>query len=363
MGKDCTFVLAADIGGTSSRFALFEEGMFPVPASQIILPTTGYASFRDLLEAGLDGLGTHRTLAAVLAVAGPVERGRFCLPPNIRHPFDLDALPPGLLPEHTLMINDFTAQAHGCRLFSGQCPVDVPPGCVELAARPTILGGSSPGKAGAPPALDASVGRADADSVRVVLPGRMDPSLTQAVVGPGTGLGKAALVPDGRGGYAVCGSEGGHAAFPFNGARETDFQDFARRALGEPYVRFESVVSGSGLALVHRYLMGRDASAAEVSAELTDDSPVAEWFARFLGRACRDYVLEVLARGGLYVSGGVTAKNPMLLSHPAFLSEFRSSATHADLLAKVPALLVADQLIGLRGAAALAWTLVASRRH
>jgi len=335
MNKDCACVLAADIGGTSSRFALFGKGEFPSPGSQVTLPTAGYATFPDLVLSAMEGLGSPRVYSAVLAVAGPVERGRFCLPPNIGHPFDLDAVTPGLLPESTLMINDFTAQAHGCRL---------------LCREEKHLGVEQSGHA--------SFGQSG-PHVLTVLPGRMDPALTQAVVGPGTGLGKAALVPDGGGGYLVCGSEGGHAAFPFDGVRETDFQEFARGLLGEPYVRFESVVSGSGLALVHRYHTGRAASPAEASAELGDNPAVAEWFARFLGRACRDYVLEVLARGGLYISGGVASKNPMLLSHPAFLAEFRSSAIHPDLLDRVPVRLVTDQLIGLRGAAALAWSLAA----
>lgn len=314
MGKNFGMILAADIGGTTSRFALFEsEG--PRLVVERELATHGFGSFRDLTEKALADLGPNQAQAAVLAVAGPVERGRSCRPPNIAYRLDLDGLPPGLLPDKAVLINDFAAQAHACRLHGEERSLEA-------------------------------------------VPGHMDASLTQAVIGPGTGLGKAALVPDGRGGYVVCGSEGGHAAFPFSGAEERRFHRFALEALGEPYVRWESVVSGPGLALTHRFLTEEDLSPSEAAAALTPDSLTTEWFSRFLGRACRDYVLEVLALGGLFISGGVAAKNPMLLKHPAFLAEFRLSATHADLLGKVAVRLVVDQHAGLWGAAAHGLTLL-----
>ncbi len=285
-------------------------------AARVELPSAAAGGFEALVRSAMDALApSGRDLpapsAAVLAVAGPVRQGRFCLPPNIPYTLDLDLLPSGLLPASSLLVNDFTAQAHGCRVLG-----------VE---------GSDP-----------------------VLPGTMDAAETQAVVGPGTGLGKAALIPDGRGGFVVGSSEGGHAAFPFNAGEERLFQDFVLRATGEPFARWETVVSGSGLALLNRYLTGEVLAPAQVSASLNAEAATTEWFARFLGRACRDYVLEVVARGGVYVSGGVAAKNPLFLSHWAFEREFRASHTHPELMAGVGVRLVRDQNVGLWGAAALA---------
>ncbi|WP_043645590.1 glucokinase [Fundidesulfovibrio putealis] len=339
MTTDSGFVLAADIGGTNARFALFTTGGGVRMAAGTQLPTASFASFHGLVEAAArelaeatgwsgesgapDSVHFPGTTAAALAVAGPVERGLFCQPPNIDYVMDLEALPVGLLPGASILLNDFAAQAHGCRLFGEQRSLSV-------------------------------------------LPGRMDPARTQAVVGPGTGLGKAALVPvscAGGGEYVVCGSEGGHAAFPFNGPEERRFQEFVQAEVAEPFARWETVVSGSGLALLHRYHTGQSvASPAEAAAALGPGSPVAEWFARFLGRACRDYVLDVLATGGLFISGGVAARNPMLLEHPAFAREFRTSPAHAGLLSAVPVRLVADQQVGLWGAASRALALVGERQ-
>ncbi|MFP5240062.1 MAG: glucokinase [Acidobacteriota bacterium] len=310
-------VLAADIGGTSGRFALFAVGGESLAmAARAELPSAAAGSFEALIRSGLDALapsarGLPAPAAAVLAVAGPVKKGRSCLPPNIPYTLDLDLLPSGLLPQASLLVNDFTAQAHGCRHLG-------------------------------------------VEGSEEVLAGTLDIAETQAVIGPGTGLGKAALIPDGLGGFVVGGSEGGHAAFPFNAGEERNFQDFALKATGEPFIRWETVVSGSGLALLHRWLTGEALAPAQVAASLSAKDATTEWFARFLGRACRDYVLEVVARGGLYVSGGVAAKNPLFLSHQAFGQEFRASHTHPELMAGVGVRLVRDQNVGLWGAAALA---------
>ncbi|GFK94008.1 Glucokinase [Fundidesulfovibrio magnetotacticus] len=316
-GQTNTF-LVADIGGTNARFALFDaSGEALALAAQVTLPTRGQEGFASLAGQAVEALDARGAASAVLAAAGPVVRGRFCRAPNIPYLLDLDALPEGLLPARALMVNDFAAQAHGCR----------------------ILG------------EERSLG---------VLPGRMDPGLTQAVLGPGTGLGKAALVPDGRGGYVVCASEGGHALFPCDADEEWRFRAFVLERLGEPHLRREAVVSGPGLALLHQFLTGEALPVHEAAARMTPESPVTRWFARFLGRACRDYVLETAARGGLFVSGGVAARNPLLLEHPAFREEFLASPTMAELLAGVAVRLVTDQAVGLWGAAALARGLAAA---
>ena len=99
------------------------------------------------------------------------------------------------------------------------------------------------------------------------------------------------------------------------------------------------------------YLTGEPATPPEAAARLGEFPQVAEWFARFYGRAARNYALAVLARGGLFVSGGVAGRNPALVDHPAFLEEFRSSRGHARRLAAVPVAHMADQDAGVHGAA------------
>ena len=346
-------VLAADIGGTNSRFALYETNGLAHDSLQACLcaahlSTGDAASFPDLLrqaaavEPGLfapaDGMPPA---LAVLAVAGPVRGGRRCAPPNIAWAVDLDdpALGPPAAPGQpplsglpplppVLLINDFVAQAYAC----------LRPGMLDV--------------------LD-------------VLDGVAVPDAAMAVVGAGTGLGKCLLLPPCQPGAPprALPSEGGHALFPFTDEREMAFAAFIRAHTGRQVIG-DLVVSGPGLRLLHAFHTGQWLEPAEVTARLVpgggtgsepDGGPddeegkglgqVLSWFARFYGRACRDYVLETLALGGLFIAGGVAAAVPALVTHPAFAEAFRQSDTHADLLRGVPVRLMRSPDAGLLGAA------------
>ena len=132
---------------------------------------------------------------------------------------------------------------------------------------------------------------------------------------------------------------------------EQAFARYLRRVTGEPYVRLDSVLSGSGLAHLHCFLTGEHRTPAEVGATLTRESRTAALFARFYGRAARDFALSVLPSGGLFVCGGVAAKNPLLVTHPEFDREFRLSPTYGDFLDAIPVRLVRNENTGLFGAA------------
>jgi glucokinase len=306
-------ILAADIGGTHSRFAHFTfDANRPLTlVASRWLKTRQAGSFLQLL----DGLGApdfslppEASDIAVIAVAGPVVGNVCSSPPNIDWNIDLAQAAVARRFRRCLLINDFVAQAYAC-----VSPV--------------------------------------ASSARSILDGEKTPEAALAVLGAGTGLGHAALVPIGGGRYHALPSEGAHASFPFESADEWAYAEFLLQEIGEPYVRSETVVSGRGLSLVHRYLSGEDLGAAEVAARVTADSPTVAWMARFYGRQARNYALQVLARGGLYIAGGVASKLPILVTHAAFGAEFRRTTTMAHVLDKIPVYLNAEEESGLWGAA------------
>lgn len=306
-------ILTADIGGTNSRFGHFraDEGGSLSLAKTHWLKTKDVSSAADLLErlkAEGFSLSPEEADIAVFAVAGPVERESFSSPPFIAWDIDMDDLRERFGIRRGMLINDFVAQAFACR---------------------------SPA----------------AEAAEEVLPGTAEPDGTVAVIGAGTALGKAALVHDGKGGLVAMPSEGGHADFPFEGGRECEFQEFLLRELKDPYVTWNKVVSGRGLSLIHRFLTGEDMGPEELTGRLAPGSETLRWAARFYGRACRDYALETLAEGGLYIAGGVAARMPALVRHGAFGREFRSSATLAHVLEKIPVSLITDEESGLWGAA------------
>lgn len=306
-------ILAADIGGTNSRFACFEttaSGLLEL--SEIHwLKTKDASSFADLLGSlrkSSFSLNPEDADVAVFAVAGPVEDGVRCTPPFISWEIDLSKAAKVTGVQSSFLINDFVAQAYACRTPAGAAAVQVLSGVIKDDA-------------------------------------------TSAVIGAGTGLGKAALVPDGKGGYHAVPSEGGHADFPCESEREFDFYRFMITRLGDTYLTGNRVVSGAGLSLIHEYLTGDRLKPDQITERLRDFADTVDWASRFYGRVCRNYALETLSLGGLYIAGGVAARNPELIQRPAFGKEFRSSDTLAHILEKIPVLLITDQNSGLWGAA------------
>jgi glucokinase len=305
-------ILAADIGGTNSRFAHFRlrEGRLSLEGKKWL--ETGRADslgglFAMLRESGFSLL-PERADVTVLAVAGPVERGVSSSPPFIPWGIDLSSARQDYGLTRHVLINDFVAQAYACRSPVGE------------EARP-------------------------------ILPGTPEPESAVAVIGAGTGLGMAALLPDGRGGFAAMPSEGGHGSFPFVSPEECTYMKFLLGELEDQYMTGNVVVSGRGLSLVHKYLTGQDLHPDEVSARFHECPDTLLWMSRFYGRACRDFALATLARGGVFVAGGVAARVPGILTHGAFASEFRSSPRHARLLRGIPVYLITDEDSGLWGAA------------
>jgi glucokinase len=306
-------ILAADIGGTNSRFGLFDSvpGVEPRLLKSFCIPTASVASLAELMRLVRDeGFDPALADQFVLAVAGPVHDGVRCDLTNASWSINLRDPEAGLPRDRTVLVNDFVAQALGCRTAYA------------------------------------------ADSSILLQEGLLRPGVV-AAVGPGTGLGLCALVPvPGRpGDFLPLPSEGGHAPLAFVGEREFEFLRFLQGRTGFSHAFGDIVVSGRGLAAMHLFLTGQDLSPAEVASAIGPHSQTTEWFARFFARACRSYVLHVLAWGGLYLCGGIAAKNPFLANHPEFLREFRDCPAYGHLLAQVPIPLVTASETGLYGAA------------
>jgi glucokinase len=306
-------ILAADIGGTNSRFAYFEidrSGVLALSETHW-LKTRDASSFADLLGSLRESsfsLNPEDTDVAVFAVAGPVEDGVRSAPPFISWKIDISRVCKDAGIRYPFLINDFVAQAYACRT---------------------------------------PVGR----SAEQILPGEIKRDAPSAVIGAGTGLGKAALIPDGKGGYHAVPSEGGHADFPCESEREFDFYRFMITKLGDTYLTGNRVVSGTGLSLIHEFLTGNQLKPDEITERLRNFPDTIDWASRFYGRVCRNYALETLSLGGLYIAGGVAARNPELIQRTAFRKEFRSSDTLTHILEKIPVFLITDQNSGLWGAA------------
>ena len=306
-------ILAADIGGTHSRFAHFsaDETWNLTLLGIKWLNTADAASFAQLID-NLRSVGMllkpEDADIVVIGIAGPVEQGVRSSPPLIPWDVDLSSAEKDYGFREYALINDFIAQAFACLTEAGRSAVNI-------------------------------------------LPGESKKEAVKAVIGAGTGLGHAALLPDGRGDYLAVPSEAGHANFPFVSKREYEFQEFLLKERGDRYITGNTVVSGQGLSYIHRFLTGEKLIPADIAERFPQHPGTLEWAAGFYGRACRNFAIGTLALGGVYIAGGVAAKSPELVTNKAFETEFRSSDTLASLLEKIPVSLITDENSGLWGSA------------
>lgn len=312
-------ILVADIGGTSSRFAevLLHADRTVELDRTVWFKTQEATSFEHLLGKAKDqGLELSSYPLLVFGVPGPVEGGTYCKPPLIAWEICSDVAIKHFQLQRLVLVNDFVTHAFCC-------------------ASPL------------------------ASSAEKILPGSKREGATIAVIGAGTGLGKAFLLPDQHGNYHPGASEGGHSTFPVETKEEWEFAEFAYQKLGVNQISGDDIVSGKGIVLIHEFLSGTSKPIEEIAASFTSGSSrTLEWAARFYGRICRNFALETLSFGGVFVAGGVAAKNPILLKHPAFAEEFRHSRVHRKLLETIPVFLFVNQESGLWGAAYLAQSLM-----
>jgi glucokinase len=310
--------LVCDTGGTNVRFALVSEPSGGL--SDIVhLHTADYPGLAEAIEAAVPKLRT-RPRSMIACGAGPVA-GRTLKLTNA--PWVMDgpeaARRTGL--KQGLLLNDFEAQA---------------------LSLPTI-----------PEGWERSVG-----------PLKFGTKGPQVILGPGTGLGVAALVEaDGR--FTPVSSEACHIDFGPVRPEEYELWPHLERAHGR--VTSESVISGIGLARVHRARImakgGPDPNVdpATVTAAATADPNGEEaasvrlyWHivARFAG----DMAVTFVATGGLTLSGGVLPRVVDFLDEAAFRQAFEAKAPVDGLAKRIPTRLVTREDAVLVGMAAIART-------
>ena len=312
-------LLAIDIGGTNSRFAdchVFDSNDqsntdFEIKQSFNIDTAQPYIeSFQDVIEqynankadSFLDFLNYDRI---AIAVAGPVF-GRQCSPPNISWDIDLDNIP--ALP-NAVLLNDFVAQAYA---FIQKEEIDK---LVPIRKPEKPVKGNS------------------------------------AVIGAGTGLGHCLISPIDieQNKYQVIASEAGQSGFTFN-QDEHEIAAFFQKKTGQNFIINDSVVSGSGLSLIHEYLTGQQITAEGIFSDSDKNKQTLVWFSRFYGRACRNYCLSNCVTDKLIISGGLAAKHPELVNSECFFDEFENMDSHKYLLKNISIYLNNNENIGLLGA-------------
>jgi len=312
-------VLTGDIGGTNARFAILIDANAE-PKEFPGIRTADFASLEEAIQTAVFDRTSVRPRSALLAVAGPVDGDEIALtnhgwvvrPKALIEAFGLDEV---------VVLNDFEAQALGV--------VALGPEHMEK------IGG----------------GEAEEEAGRVVL-------------GPGTGLGVAGLV-HARGMWIPVPGEGGHVDMGPRSPR--DFAVFPHVETIEGRISGEQMLCGRGLVNLYRAVAVADDVAPRLStpAEITaaalsgEDGQAVEaldMFVTCLGRLAGDLALIFMARGGVYLTGGIVQKIVPALKNGRFRAAFDDKAPHSALLRAMPVHVVTHPLAALAGLAAYART-------
>ena len=319
-------ILGMDVGGTSTSVGIFDKKL-----RQVLSFRWGtkhahpYSSIKmAAAEAKRGGMAIK---AAGIAVAGPVQKGKATLT-NAGISLSLGKFKKILKVKNAVMLNDFEAVAYGLDAIGTS-------GMVALTK-------NKPAKKG----------------VKVVL-------------GAGTGLGKAVLYFDGKKGhYAPLRAEEGHTAIAMATKEEFALLEFIKKRKKADVV-WEDALSGRGIAAIHNFLQQKNKIRGKVADEIAlsrdKASIIAEYrksdracretfaiFTRIYARFVRNSMLASLPYGGAYIAGGIAMKNPDILTSKEFRKELYKKAVYSDIIKKIPLFLIADQGIGMKGAAFLA---------
>jgi glucokinase len=193
-----------------------------------------------------------------------------------------------------------------------------------------------------------------AHDLRPLNPGaRVPAASTRLVLGPGTGLGAAAILAEDP--PRIMASEAGHMTFGSAEPIAARLTADGCRRWGR--VSWERVLCGDGLAWIDAIVRG--ASEPEAPAEVARRAQAREsaalaaagLFSRLLGEFAGDLCLAFQALEGVYLCGGVLNGLASAFDAQGFLASFTGKGRFSTQLAQVPCSLVVGHELGLEGAA------------
>lgn len=309
--------LIADIGGTNARFAHVDE------AGQILdIDVLACADYPSLTDAAQAYLAKYKRTAdrAVFAIAAPILGDEIRM---INHSWVMSQkkIQSDMCLKSLRIINDFAAIAHGVPHLTPGDSYQIGEG---LAKKSAPIG----------------------------------------IIGPGTGLGVAAVVFDERGQSVPVAAEGGHVTMCANTQREWDIIAELKR---EKYthVSAERLVSGKGIVNLYHAICTLDGipvektdPAAITKAGLDKSCPACvetlDLFADFLGTLAGNVALSLGAFGGIYIAGGIVTKLGDWFKTSRFRESFVAKGRYRDYLSVIPTFVITHPYPGFVGLRSLA---------
>jgi glucokinase len=320
-------ILAGDIGATKTHLAIFSTDRGPLsPITEASFPSSQFADLEQMVSEFLAQVKLTVDRAS-FGVAGPVVDGKAQIT-NLAWSLSEDHLAESLNLVSVKLINDLVATASAVPLL-----------------RP--------------------------DDLLMLNKGQAIPKGTIGVLAPGTGLGQAFLVWDGKD-YQAYPSEGGHTDFGPTSNLEIQLLQYLWRTYD--HVSYERICSGIGIPNIYSFL--KDSSIAEEPewfreqlAAADDPTPIIvnnaldpqracalssktlQLFVSILGAEASNLALKVLATGGIYLGGGIPPRILPSLKQDQFLKSFLRKGRFESLLQKVPVQVILNPNAAIIGAA------------
>jgi glucokinase len=335
-----TYLLAGDLGGTKTLLRLvtaadpdraqFERSYHSPTYPNII------AIVRDFVAAAQTQLGQIEIASACLGIAGAViDRASYL--PNLEWHINAEELERELHIPTLKLINDFTAIGYGIPQLQ---PIDL----------------------------------------HVLQAGTSIPRAPIAIIGAGTGLGQGFLIHNG-GHYQVMPTEGGHVDFAARSRQEFELFEYICKSKQLDRISVERVLSGAGIVSIYQYLRDTgnfsetfdvanvvrlwesstaavDPTAAISAMAIAKTDPLSQatmkMFVSLYGAEAGNLALKTLPYAGIYIAGGIAAKNLPLLTDGTFMAAFNHKGRVSNILAEIPVAVVLNPQVGLLGAVAQA---------
>jgi len=317
-------ILAGDVGGTNTRLAYFETGAAGLTlVEEKIFPSKTYKSLGEIVQKFLT---THSMSIrhACFGIAGPVKQ-HCVITPNLAWTVDGNRLARILRLKTVGLLNDLEANAFGIACLRPEDFLVLSEG-----------GGESVGNA--------------------------------AILSAGTGLGEAGLYWDGAQHHPFA-SEGGHTDFAPRNPVELELLRYLIKQFG--HVSYERILSGPGILNMYHFfrlkkkrkvpawikddMEQRDPSAVISEAAVKGACEICvqtlDFFVSIFGAEAGNLALKVMARGGVYVGGGIAPKIVSKLKDSQFLHSFSDKGRMKPLLEEIPVRVILNDKTALLGAA------------
>lgn len=317
--------LAGDVGGTKTILALYSADAGPdQPIHRTVFPSQDFSSLQAIIR---EYLADKNVIVhgASFGIAGPVQADRVQAT-NLPWVIEAGKLKENLAGATIWLLNDLNATAKAVTYLSSQ-------------------------------------------DTHTLKPGKPEANGAIGVIAPGTGLGEAILIWDGRR-YKAFPSEGGHSNFGPANPLEIDLLSYLQPKLG--HISYEHICSGIGIPNLYSFLRDarqlpepdwlRDAISnasdpvpiiAQAALESKSDicRRTMEMFIEILANEAGNMALNIFATGGIYLGGGIPPRILPMIDEQAFSAAFVNKGRFEKLLSDVPIYVILKRDAALYGAA------------